>query len=210
MGIHWTEVWRDEDLLVVHKPAGVPTQGTRKGEPNLFDALREQESGAVSLHHRLDQPASGLVLFGRKTSLDRDITEAFRTHTIQRHYAALLVGRLPKASLTWDQTIDGQAAQSSVRCLGHVLDLVCVHLQLTTGRTHQLRRHAAMAGVPIAGDRRYGGPAGGRCARLALHAATMCWQHPRTGQRHTWHAPLPEPLASTFARAGVAGSLLTE
>ena len=73
---------------------------------------------------------------------------------------------------------------------------------LQTGRTHQIRQHAAMAGVPIVGDRRYGGDAGTWLERLALHAGRLRLTHPATGDVMTWTAPLPPPLDSAWAAAG--------
>ena len=74
-------------------------------------------------------------------------------------------------------------------------------VQLQTGRTHQIRRHAADQGFPVAGDRRYGGAAGGLWPRLALHACTLALTHPITEEALSLSAPIPEDLASLWAQA---------
>ncbi len=193
-----TEIFRDHHLLVVDKPAGIATQADKNGQPGLYDALRADDP-TLALHHRLDRPASGLVVFGRSGLANKSLADGFRTHSIQRTYVAILVG--DAVSGTWDAPIDGKSARSDVTVLHSANGFTAVSMSLHTGRTHQLRRHAAMNGTPIAGDRRYGGSASRAWGRLALHAATLSLKHPETRAKHTFESPLPEDLAALWALA---------
>lgn len=196
-----TPVFADRWLLVVDKPAGLATQATRAGEPGLYDQLQAHER-YLGLHHRLDQPASGLVLFTRDKAVNGAIAAGFRDHTIARTYLAVLWGGPLDDRTTWDVPLDGKRARTHVTVLGRDAGLSACRVVLETGRLHQIRRHAAMAGHPILGDRRYGGQAGRELSRLALHAAGLGLEHPRTHERLDLRAPLPDDLREAWVRAG--------
>jgi 23S rRNA pseudouridine1911/1915/1917 synthase len=193
--------YRDEWLLVVDKPSGIPTQPAPGRTDDVYTLLAASEP-YVGLHHRLDQAASGLVMLTRQTDVNAAIAEGFRTHAIGRQYQAVLVGAA--ADATWDRPIDGKPAKTRVQLVGRGNGLSAVRLDLETGRTHQIRQHAAFAGRPIAGDRKYGGDAGRRWSRLALHAASLRFTHPVTGAAVEVTSPIPDDLAEIWARAGGA------
>jgi 23S rRNA pseudouridine1911/1915/1917 synthase len=192
------EIYRDRWLLVVDKPAGMATQPA-PGELDLHTTLMKAH-GYVGLHHRLDQPASGLVLFTLDRSVNDAIAKGFREHTIRRTYRAVLDGHAVDA--TWDRPVEGKPARTDVRVVGRGAGASAVECELHTGRTHQIRVHAALAGRPILGDRRYGGDAGRRWTRLALHAWRLELTHPVTGQPLVATAELPEDLAPLWKQAG--------
>ncbi|MFT5585389.1 MAG: 23S rRNA-/tRNA-specific pseudouridylate synthase [Cognaticolwellia sp.] len=182
--------YQDRYFLVVDKPAGLPTQSPKGGGDNLYDALREEHK-YVGLHHRLDTPVSGLVLFTLHKSVNASIAAGFREHTIKRAYRALVLGNLSAAG-TWDQDLEGKIAithfapsapqakvpehYTTARVPGRTT-ILDIHLE--TGRTHQIRRHAADAGHPILGDRRYGGVAGRLAGDICLRAVALKFWHPR-------------------------------
>lgn len=199
----WREVHRDDALRVVDKDAGLAVQG-EDGDPDaLYPRLGSTEA-YLGLHHRLDQAASGLVLFTRHPSANAAIAEAFRDHDAARTYLAVLAGDGLDVGeeATWEAPLDGKPAVSHVRCVHAGAGLRAAILTLETGRTHQLRRHAALAGLPLVGDRRYGMEVGGWWPRLALHAARLSVTHPWSGARLTWTAPLPADLSALWAMAG--------
>jgi len=193
------EVFRDRWLLVVDKPSGLATQPTREGDDNVYDRLVARE-GYVGLHHRLDQPASGLVLVTLDEAVNPAVAAAFRDHTARRTYRAVLWGDAVDA--VWSAPIDGQRARTRVRVLGRDNGFTAAEVSIETGRTHQIRRHAALAGAPIVGDRRYGAEAGTAWPRLALHAARLELAHPRTGAPLTFEAPLPDDLVELWTLSG--------
>jgi 23S rRNA-/tRNA-specific pseudouridylate synthase len=188
----WTERYRDKYLLIVDKPAGLPTQSGRTPGPNLFDALRAEES-YVALHHRLDTPVSGLVLFSLSRQVNAAITEAFRSHRVERRYQGFVLGSPPLDGI-WDEPLDDRSARTHFERTGTNGRMSGLLIRLETGRKHQIRRHAATAGFPVIGDRRYGGAAGTLHPRVALHASDIRWTHPITGEPIQVTAPLPEDL----------------
>jgi len=196
----------DDHLLVVCKPHGLPSQNTRRGEPNLYDRLRATYPG-LALLHRLDQPTSGVMVFGRSPVANRALTEAFRSHNIQRTYVAVAAGKPPASTFRIDDPIDDRPAATQVHVLHAQRGLACVALSPETGRTHQLRKHLLARRLPIVGDRRYGGQVGAWAPRLMLHAATLHLDHPATGEPMHWFAPLPTDFVGFWKQAGGPANL---
>lgn len=187
-------------MVVADKPHGMPTQRTAGGEPGLVEHLSEELGIGLTLHHRLDQPASGVVVFGAHPHANRGLANGFRTHTIRREYRAVLAGQAEAGA--WDWPVQGKAARTEVSVEATAAGMTAVRVTLRTGRKHQIRVHAAMAGVPIVGDRRYGGEVGRAWPRLALHAARLTMTHPVTGDALEFTAPLPADLTDLWARVG--------
>ncbi|MCB9682434.1 MAG: RluA family pseudouridine synthase [Alphaproteobacteria bacterium] len=197
-------VYADRWLLVIDKPSGVASQPDQgRTHADVYTALSAQHEH-VGLHHRLDRPASGLLVVTLHPSADAPLAAAFRAHAVQRDYLAILAGDALAvgSTLAWSAPLDGRDAHTDGVVLGAGAGMVAVRLSPATGRTHQLRRHAAMAGAPIVGDRRYAGDAGTWLPRLALHATRLRLDHPVTGEPLDLHAPLPPPLDAAWVTAG--------
>lgn len=197
----YTLVHDDGVLLVVDKPCGLPSQAEASGDaPHLYGLLCAR-FGYVGLHHRLDTPASGLLAFTRHRRANAPLAAAFRSGAVHRSYLAVVVGD-PGPAGRWDAPLDGQPASTRFQRWAARDGLSALAIALDTGRTHQIRRHAAVAGFPLAGDRRHGGAAGRLWPRLALHAARLALPHPRTGAPMVFTAPLPADLAGLFGPFG--------
>lgn len=196
-------VFEDDCLVVVDKPSGTPTQSTRQspqgGGDNLYDRLRADRP-YVALHHRLDTAASGLVLFVVDPVVNAAIAAAFQEHRIARTYLAVAWGEVP-GDAVWDRPVDGKPARTEVAVVGAARGMTALRLRPITGRKHQLRIHAALAGTPLVGDPRYGGEAMRRWPRLALHATALGLEHPVTGAALTVEAPLPADLEGLWRDA---------
>jgi 23S rRNA pseudouridine1911/1915/1917 synthase len=189
--------YKDEAVLVVNKPSGLASQPMRDGRRSHLHGMVQAAHGYAGLHHRLDTPASGLMLFTMHKRFNPTIAEGFRTHSIQRTYQAVLVGD-PGDGGRWDHEIDGKSARTHFRRLSQADGMSLIEATLETGRTHQIRVHATQAGHPIVGDQRHGGAAGRLWPRLALHATQLGFNHPQTGERITVKAPLPADLAELW------------
>ena len=185
--------YQDAYLLVIDKPHGLATQGA---PGDLYSRLRA-DFDYVGLHHRLDQAASGLLLLSLSRKINKGVSDAFRNHTIHRSYLAVLAGRLP-AACTWNSPLDGREALTHVDVLGHGRGKTATAIVLETGRTHQIRKHASMAGYPLIGDRRYGGEAGRAWPRLALHAHKLEFCHPISGELLKLSSPVPTDLMALW------------
>lgn len=178
------EVYSDGDIVVVDKPAGQLVAGTELGDVgSLQYQLSKRYGRDTRLMHRLDKPASGLLVAARTKAASKVLTPQFREHTIVRAYLAVAAGSvtpgrmerpLKKQGRRMRLAEAGEGDTLSARTELSVLESgegwSLVQAQLFTGRTHQIRLHATAAGAPLFGDRMYGGPSG---ARLALHATVL-------------------------------------
>jgi 23S rRNA pseudouridine1911/1915/1917 synthase len=192
------ERFRDQWLLVVEKPAGLPTQGTREGGRRHLFGMLQSRHRYVGLHHRLDTPASGLVLVTLDPAVNAAVHAAFERHEIRRTYAVAVIGD-PGAEGSWSAPIDGETARTRFRRVATDGRQSLLEIELETGRMHQIRRHAAMAGVPVLGDLRYGGAAKKLWPRLALHARRLALAHPIGGAMQVVESPIPDDLAELWA-----------
>lgn len=191
--------YNDGIIAVVDKPFGLPTQRARSGGVNLYDLLR-REFGYVGLHHRLDTPASGLLVVALRKNANAGLAQSFREHAVRRRYRAAVLGSPPDAG-RWTQSLDSKPAVTHFRVAVRGDGLCVLQVELETGRTHQIRRHAAGAGLPLLGDRRHGGAAGRLWKRLALHAEHLAFDHPVTGERIEVQSPVPDDLKPLLTEA---------
>jgi 23S rRNA (cytosine1962-C5)-methyltransferase len=202
-------IFEDEHLLMVHKPAGWNTHapGPHAGE-GIYDWLRHREPrwATLAILHRLDKETSGVLVFGKTPAANRSLTEQFTEHRVRKKYllltdrpvprrgfavktALMRVGekyasRPPHAGAEIAETRFGVPALAGADRLK--AGLQTVEALPLTGRTHQIRVHAAESGFPILGDTLYGGtPA----ARVFLHAAEISFTHPATGKLVTFQVP---------------------
>lgn len=180
--------------------------------------------------HRLDNETSGLVVFARTVEAERHLGRQFRAHSTERLYLALVRGQARSARLESDLVRDrgdgrrgsaasppgepsgssrpvGQRAVTHVRLIEALGDYSLVECRLETGRTHQVRIHLGEAGTPLCGERVYDRPLHGRPApdgsgatRITLHASTLGFDHPATGRRLHWTAPLPKDMVELLKR----------
>ena len=185
--------YRDPFLLVIDKPSGLAAQATRNPTlPHVYGML-SNALPYVALHHRLDVPASGLMLLGLDRRVNAPLAEAFREHQIQRSYVVVVLGD-PGTEGEWNSSLDGKRAKTFYKRLHHQNGMSQLEVKLETGRTHQIRRHAVGAGHPVIGDRRHGGAAGRLWKRLALHASKLEFKHPRSKEWVQVESPYPQDL----------------
>jgi 23S rRNA pseudouridine1911/1915/1917 synthase len=189
--------------------------------PSLLASAEPGKHRPLRAVHRLDKDTSGLVVFARSLPAESNLGKQFRAHSIERRYLALVRGRAKPGRIesflvrdrgdgrrgSTNETGQGQRAVTNVRVLEELGDYTLVECRLETGRTHQVRIHLGERGTPICGERVYDRPLHGKpvpdssgAPRLALHAATLGFDHPETGKRMTWHAPLPRDLKDLLGR----------
>ena len=220
---------RDKHIIALNKPAGLAVQGgsgTRRHVDGFLDALRFGSSKRPCLVHRLDKDTSGVLLLARTASVARQLTASFKAKTAQKLYWAIVVGaprpqhgvidlELSKSSGKHGERMAPNTKEGK-RALTHyrVLDKVgrkasWVAFEPLTGRTHQIRVHAAVAlETPILGDGKYGGREAfihgeGIARQLHLHARSLRLPHP-DGGIFECVAPLPTHIQVTLKTFGMS------
>jgi 23S rRNA pseudouridine955/2504/2580 synthase len=214
-------VYEDEKILVLDKPAGVAVHGgsgVSCGVIETLRALKPQES--LELVHRLDRDTSGCLIVARKGAVLRGLHALLREDGFEKRYLALVKGKWDlgekriDAPLRTDTRVGGErtvrvavggkASVSSfrpVQFFGRTATLLEVRLE--TGRTHQIRVHAAHAGHPVAGDEKYGDASfnetlrGLGLTRMFLHASSVSFQWPQGGE-FSINTPLPPELGAVL------------
>lgn len=225
----------DHDLVVINKPPGLvvhPAPGHADG--TLVNALLfrcrdlqgvggEQRPGII---HRLDRDTSGVMVVAKTQQAMDSLAAQFQDRRVQKVYVAVVAG-IPSPAAGRIETLigrsrtdrkkmsatpsRGKAAITNYRLVEVFDGFSLVRLRIETGRTHQIRVQMAHIGCPVAGDAVYGGnrrrlwEALGGCERQMLHAETLSFIHPSTGERVEYTAPLPPDMLAFVD--GLRGSL---
>jgi tRNA pseudouridine32 synthase/23S rRNA pseudouridine746 synthase len=206
-------LYADDALLVFDKPSGllaVPGRGPDK-QDCLAARVQARYPDALIVH-RLDMATSGLMVMARGAAAQRALSKAFAAREVTKRYIAVVAGRLEAAQETWGvidlpiivdwpnrplRIVDYEAGKPSLtrwRVLGHDDSgaTTRVELEPVTGRSHQLRVHLRELGHPILGDALYAPPAvQALSGRLLLHAWSLGFVHPLTGEALAFESPAP-------------------
>ncbi|MCB1761180.1 MAG: 23S rRNA pseudouridine(955/2504/2580) synthase RluC [Gammaproteobacteria bacterium] len=219
-------VQRDDRVLVLNKPSGLAVHGgsgINLGVIEVVRALYPQER-QLELVHRLDRDTSGILLISRRRSALRSLHQLIRENRMEKRYLALVAGSWSADRLEVDQPLlkntlqggervvkvdsRGKSALTRFRVLKRYEDCMLVEAELITGRTHQIRVHAAYLGTPILGDCKYGDDEANRrmrelgLKRLFLHAESIAFSWPQEigGGMFQVSAPLDHELNQTLER----------
>jgi len=204
----------DENLLVVDKPTGLPIlpDGWEKDAPYLVKLLQEKY-GKMWIVHRLDKITSGVMVFARNAQTHRALNMQFEKHEAEKVYHAIVEGN-PK----WDEKTakhplrvnvghkhrtvvddrNGRPSETRFKVLKRHQSSALIEAKPLTGRTHQIRVHAYALGHPLLGDILYGASETNLIARPGLHAHSLTFTHPETGERLTFTAERPQDFATTL------------
>ena len=212
-------LYLDEALLVVNKPAGLPTlvDGYNSAAPYLVGLLKQTYTPLWTVH-RLDKDTSGVIVFARSAEAHRHLNTQFEQRQANKAYHALVVGSPPWERLTVDLPLradgdrkhrtvvdaqGGKPAVTDLRVLERLGALTLIEAAPHTGRTHQIRVHLAAQGYPIVGDALYGPklPAeAAPMARLGLHAWALSLEHPVTGEEMRFEAPYAQDFEEAVGK----------
>lgn len=203
----YTLIHADEHLLVVDKPAGLPSVPGRL-EPwlhhNLATFVQAEWRDALVVH-RLDMATSGLMVFARGIEAQRRMGHAFEKRRVAKRYEAIVEGVVASDSgevdvpliVDWPkrprQIVDfhiGRPALTRWRAMQRASEHTRMELLPITGRSHQLRVHMQHIGHPIRGDEFYA-PEPLRAPRLLLHAQRLAFEHPGSGEPCVFESPCP-------------------
>ena len=224
-------LFEDRDVIVLNKEAGLvvhPAAGHRSGTlvhallhrcPDLAGVGGEGRPGIV---HRLDKDTSGVMVVAKNDTAMTGLAAQFKAGTVHKEYLALVWGAPSPPSGTI-RTLIGRSRHdrkkmSAMPPRGREAlteyateqtwpgGCSLLRVRIKTGRTHQIRVHLLHLGHPVVGDKQYGrrktGPEGPRAPRQMLHAETLGFTHPRTGEAMRFTAPLPPDMEAVIGGMG--------
>lgn len=218
-------LYQDADIVVVNKPCGMVVHPAVGNEDHtLVNALLyhvhdlsgiggEARPGIV---HRLDKDTSGLILVAKNDRSHAALSEQFKARSMEKHYRAVAFGSFSNDSGLIDAPIarhpidrkkmavvpSGKPSQTEWTVISRHKGATYLDVHLLTGRTHQIRVHMHSIGHPLLGDRIYAPnlKTSVHIPRLMLHAHTLSFTHPTTGDRMTLTAPLPEKFLAVLEK----------
>jgi 23S rRNA pseudouridine1911/1915/1917 synthase len=216
-------LYEDDALLVINKPVGLVVHpGSGNWEGTLLNALLHHapqmaEVPRAGIVHRLDKDTSGLLVVAKTLTAQTALVRQLEARSVQREYLALVHGELTRSGKVDapigrhpSQRVKMAVVENGKPAVTHYLierkfpSCTLLRCRLETGRTHQIRVHLAQIGHPLVGDSVYlKGPQ--KCVpqlrtllngfpRQALHATRLALDHPVSGERMEWHAPLPQDM----------------
>lgn len=219
-------LYEDDDLAVVLKPCGMvvhPAAGNEDG--TLVNALLHHldHLGGIGgelrpgIVHRLDKDTSGLLIVAKNDAAQLALSRQLQDRLMEKHYRALVDGvmheqqgrieapiarsKKDRKKMAVDPSGREAVTEWTVLASGRACTLLDVHI--LTGRTHQIRVHMKHIGHPVCGDPIYGSARGAKTPRLMLHAYSLAFTHPSTGERLNFTAPLPEAFVSGLRANGI-------
>lgn len=206
-----TVIYEDRDIIVVDKPAGLLTISTDREKSRtayfiLTDYVRKgvaKSRNRVFIVHRLDRETSGILIFAKNDQAKFRLQEQWQD--TRKQYLAVVHGHCEKPALTITTylaenrahgvytTADarkGKLSRTAYKVIKETRDYSLLEIDLLTGRKHQIRVHLADIDHPVVGDERYG-KEHKRQQRLALHARSISFKHPFTGEQMTFETKVP-------------------
>jgi len=222
-------IHRDEDILVVNKPAGIIVHPVKAGrDGTLLNAILFHSPPLSSrggplrrgIVHRLDKDTSGVLVVARNDRAHLHLARKFKQRKVSKEYLALVFGHPPRdrGEVSYPigrnrrrrttmvvRYLGGKAALTAYEVRERFPDCALLLLRPSTGRTHQIRLHLARLGCPVLGDRQYGRPGLARADELEvkrqmLHAYRLRFEHPANGKNVEFIAPLPDDMKEVLTR----------
>ena len=210
-------VFEDDHLLVVNKKSGLLSIATdkqlmRTAYNIVSDYMKADDPMArVFVVHRLDRETSGLMIFAKNKKVQTDLQFNWNENVLERKYYAVCEGILEKQEgviesyLTESKSLkvyatikeDGKLARTAFKVMKTNKTNTLLELQLETGRKNQIRAHLEYVGYPIIGDKKYGATTN-PLGRVALHAGTIVFTHPVTGEEMNFTTPVPGAFNKIF------------
>ena len=204
-------LYEDRDILVVDKPPGLLTMGTDSDKTRtayfiLTDYVRKgyrKSRKRIFIVHRLDRETSGILVFAK--SAEAKLRLQGQWNETEKKYLAVVHGRCKKKAETITSylaensahvvystadTVKGKLSRTAYTVLKQTESFALLEIKLLTGRKHQIRVHLADIGHPVVGDQKYGRASSGR-TRLALHARSISFKHPLSGERLSFETKVP-------------------
>lgn len=215
----------DEDVIVVLKAQGLLTVATERERETTAQAYlnaylkAKGERERIHVVHRLDRETSGVLVFAKHFEAREALKNLFAAHDVERVYVAIIEGEMdpPRGTIrshirerrdlrmeSVDAHPDAKLAVTHYRTLKTNARYAMLEITLETGRKNQIRTHLSEAGHPVIGDRLYGSTVN-PIGRLALHAKLLGFEHPSTGKKMVFTAPVPDAFRRLVGEGGGMG-----
>ena len=210
-------VYEDDDILVVNKEKGIVVHpGNGNPDGTLVNAVMARCKGSLSgiggkirpgIVHRIDKDTSGLVIIAKNDNSHINLSKQIQNREVEKTYIALVRGKIKENEATINMPIGrstkdrkkmavvktGKVAITHFKVLKRYNEFTLLEIKIETGRTHQIRVHLSEIGYPIVGDEVYSnGKNPFNVKGQMLHAAKLTFKHPKTGEKITVEAPLPQ------------------
>jgi len=201
-------LYKNNQLIAFNKPAGIPVQSDKTGDTSLLVLAQAYAQKNLELIHRIDRPASGVVLLSKASGALVSLNRQFQERKVSKTYLAIVKNKpeADKATLThflrknekqnrsvaYDKEIaHSKKAELTYEVIGSSDNYHLLKIDLHTGRHHQIRAQLAAIGSPIKGDAKYGFKRGNPDRSINLHAWKIAFKHPVSGAKEEIVAPLP-------------------
>ncbi len=202
-------IYKNNQLIAFNKPATLTVQSDKTGDKALVDIAEIYCKSRLSLIHRLDRPASGIVLFAKTKNATQQINAQFQDRNIKKKYLAVVKNKPPepsgnlvhflrknekdnRTSAFKKEVAHSKKAELSYKIIGSIDNYHLLEIDLITGRHHQIRSQLSAIGCPIKGDVKYGFRRGNKDRSIHLHAWKLEFSHPVTKERIELVADLPD------------------
>ncbi|MCC6461643.1 MAG: RluA family pseudouridine synthase [Saprospiraceae bacterium] len=202
-------LFQDSQLLILFKPTGMPAQDDQTGNLSALQWAENQCKQTLHLVHRLDRPASGILLLAKSNLAMTQLQQQFQLQAVEKEYLAVVASlpAEPEAQLVHflqkkadknrsiaylTERAHTDRAELRYRVCGSSQRYHLLHIRLLTGRHHQIRAQLTAIGCPIKGDVKYGARRGNRDRSIHLHAWRLAFEHPGSGEWIKLEASLPE------------------
>ena len=210
-------IYEDDEMLVINKEKGIVVHpGNGNPDGTLVNAVMAKCKGSLSgiggkirpgIVHRIDKDTSGLVIIAKNDNSHINLSKQIQNREVEKTYIALVRGKIKENEATINMPIGrstkdrkkmavvktGKVAITHFKVLKRYNEFTLLEVKIETGRTHQIRVHLSEIGYPIVGDEVYSnGKNPFNVKGQMLHAAKLTFKHPKTGEKITVEAPLPQ------------------
>ena len=191
-----TILFEDENYIIADKPLGLVVNAADYSVENILRA--QTGNPALKASHRLDRDTTGCILLSKSEAAHAAAVDVFKRHNVSKTYRTVVDGRWDAAATTIEIELDSARASTGIHCLRATDSASYIVARIETGRTHQIRRHLAMARHPVIGDTEYGrkdlvDPRLERLTHPLLHAVELALEHPlEPGKTLKAFSPVPQ------------------
>ncbi|MCR9288047.1 MAG: RNA pseudouridine synthase [Bacteroidetes bacterium] len=204
-------IYKNNQLIAFNKPSGIAVQSDKTGDKPFLDIAEIFTKSKLDLIHRIDRPASGIVLFAKNKKALAHLNDQFQQRKVEKIYLAVVNkkeiakegtlvhylqknGRKNRSFVSEEERPNSKKAELSYSILASIDNYHLLEVKLKTGRHHQIRAQLAAIDCPIKGDVKYGARRANKDRSIHLHAWKLSFRHPISNIKEELIAPIPEEV----------------